>query len=54
MAKFLERITMYNRTSTKGDTLRGRLRLIDGRDVTLNHISEILDTSDITDGDFDF
>ena len=28
---------MYNRTSAKGDTLRVRLRLIDGRDVTLYH-----------------
>ena len=26
----MERITMYNRTSGKGDTLRIRLRLIDG------------------------
>ena len=33
----MERITMYNRTSAKGDTLRIRLRLIDGRDVTLYH-----------------
>ena len=33
----MERILMYNRTSAKGDTLRIRLRLIDGRDVTLYH-----------------
>jgi len=33
----MERISMYNRTSAKGDTLRVRLRLIDGRDVTLYH-----------------
>ena len=33
----MERISMYNRTSAKGDTLRIRLRLIDGRDVTLYH-----------------
>lgn len=33
----MERISMYNRTSAKGDTLRVRLRLIDGRDVTMYH-----------------
>ena len=32
---------MYNRTSGKGDTLRIRLRLIDGRDVTLYHSTGI-------------
>lgn len=33
----MERISMYNRTSAKSDTLRVRLRLIDGRDVTMYH-----------------
>ena len=32
---------MYNRTSGKGDTLRVRLRLIDGRDITLYHSTGI-------------
>lgn len=37
----MERISMYNRTTAKGDTLRVRLRLIDGRDVTLYHSTGI-------------
>ncbi len=35
------RISMYNRTSGKGDTLRVRLRLIDGRNLTLYHSTGI-------------
>ena len=37
----MERILMYNRSSTKGDTIRIRLRLSDGRDVTLYHSTGI-------------
>lgn len=37
----MERILMYNWSSTKGGTIRIRLRLSDGRDVTLYHSTGI-------------